>query len=323
MRKTNYNADKIDEQVIRQLIREYMIKYEVPKVTMIGQPAKKELGISDTVLSWVKTIAGVGAAAYIFTNKDALWEMGTKVVDFVTAIPETYDQIKGIITSMSGALTSGAGIASLFESKQKFFVPNHLFEVDSPQQPKAPVYQTAYGNLLYTVKVEAAAKKNLEILSSSGRAIISLDRIVIDANDNPQKLERNLQEAKVKIGKVLNAINNVYSSGVDYPQNFKTPEFSWISAKAFPINNLSIPNNDAMQTEIAKKILTGSLIVAIYNAIKDDVLSLIQDYFDDINKIENAEVKKKFTEILKKFTADVINDMIPGTFSSDVKRLLF
>jgi len=323
--RSTKRADSIDEMVMRQLIREYMIQYKAPSVTG-ATAAKEKQGVLDAALNYIKTILGVSAVIFLMKNKDSLVSFATKFYDTITSIPETVGKITALVGQVSGAIASG-GISSLLslESKQiTTFGNQNLFEADkappAPAGPKGTVFKTAYGNLLATTNVLGAAKKNLEKFKNSRRPILPLDIPTIDANIGTDNFERSLQEAETKIVKMIDTINTISQNNQNYPDNFSAGGLQWVAALAE--RDVKVPADDKKQREITNRVLSDSLIVAIYNSLKDDVLNFIGENYLGIEKIQDDDVKSKFLDILKIFTLKIVKDVFENNLTDAAKGIV-
>jgi len=323
--RSTKRADSIDEMVMRQLIREYMIQYKAPSVTG-ATPAKEKQGVLGAALNYIKTILGVSAVIFLMNNKDALVSFATKFYDTITSIPETMEKITTLVGQVSSAVTTG-GIGSLLslESKQASSIGNqNLFEVDKAPSasagPSGTVFKTAYGNLLATTNVLSAAKKNIEKFKNSRKPILPLDIPTIDANIGTDNFERSLQEAEEKIVKMIDTINTISQNNQNYPDNFNAGGLQWVAALAE--RDVKVPADDKKQREITNRALSDSLIVAIYNSLKDDVLNFIGENYLGIEKIQDDDVKSKFLDILKRFTLKIVKDVFENNLSDNAKGIV-
>lgn len=320
-------ADSVNEMVIRQLIREYMIRYD-PIKTSDGTGSSGEKGPISAVLKFIKEAVVATGVIFLLNNKDTLTTFASKAWGLIKSAPETVSKIKDFVASLSGSVTGPGGIASAVanlvpeSSRITTFNQQKLFEADAavPQAASGPIYDTVYGGLLSTIKVAEAARQNFSRLQATRQPILSFDRIVVDANMDTDAFKRNLESAKTKILSTIKQINEICDANANYPENFSS--MPWIRSLAVPVTDLKIPGNDPEQTKIAKQVLSDSLAIAVYNSLKDDVIDIIKYYYDSINKIDNDEARNQFLGILKNFVKDVIGDIFETQISNSAKKIL-
>lgn len=272
------------EQVLRGLIREYLLTYDLP--TSQG-PSGVTLPSPGSLPKFVGLfVAGlVALKGYLFIkdSKNALLSFAENITNASTAL----DSLTDLITR---------------EAHQHRSTLTLMSETDD-------VFNTRYGE----IRTATLDKQLISALKTASKAkyVTFPQQVNITSKE---ALTTSLASVKESLRqKVDNLVSTVTSSTKNYPDNLT----------GFGINLASIDGitdlDDAEKTR-AKSAMTDAVSTAIYNKMKSQMNRFIQDVNDEIVKKRLSESERTaMIEALTNFAVDVAKIM---EVTGDARRIL-
>lgn len=281
------------EKMLRKLIREYGVRYNLPTTGMIG---KENIALSNTTA--FKTALAIIGTLLLVKGGIFVMEKKQELESFAKEAKDVWDFFKGTI-----------GFANESASIQRI-VRQIILEEDSAEKSLVTIYGTisiTAGSLMKTLLSNIKTAKSKEVIAlptiefsdAAGLKLIT-DQVYAKVNDILPKIVQ---------------IATDDASKVNFPNNFNNLGISM--SRIDGINDL-----DSDEKIAAKKAMSDACATGLYNRLREDVMyKFIVPCHEAIEKIDNQSTKQECEKIFTDFVNNV-SIFYNTTVTEDAKKIL-
>jgi len=268
----------MQNQVLRSLIREYLIPLRLPTSDGARGGTKLSTDAASTAvkvgLTFLAGIAALNASIFLLKNKDAILSFASNIMNMADIFGAAGGDIIDIVTSL---VNENRVNKIITEKDDKFQTPYGEISTDKLDPVIVKSIKTAEGKTYVQLPAQINYKDPAGFTSSMAPAISSLRSMVsnvVSIVENPSKKQ-------------------------NFPNSF-TP-FGLNLPNVDSIDDLDVPEQERAQAALTDAVATG-----IFNSLKNQMRSFIGTVHQNLKEQGfNDEDFEKYEEELKKFSISV------------------
>lgn len=269
-------ADSVGVMVIRELIREYQMKFD-PSVSNLKSfsfgGGDLMASITSAASSWLKATLLAAGGVFIYKNRDALEGLGKVVAD------------KVVTTATNIAATAVTPTVATTAVKET----RHLREV---------TYNTRFGHDIMSDDLASVAKRLVGLI---GANVIPLTKVMdVSSKDNLESSLNTFNADVIRQAKLIVALCT--SSSRSYPRSLTT-DFS-VDAPPLPEDA-----KDEGEAEIAGQLLLDVASIQLYNMLILNVAPFYGEVKAAIDEQYDTDEEQQSNKVLSDLVASKLREL--------------